>query len=156
MRTQSINRDDADVFLRQFRSDIVNGKLEVFSIGEAAFHKPSAPKEQPVAEEFGTDDERAQLARLETSSPEAPLKRGDLSHPLIVEARATLAKANENPHGILWIAEQCLDIRVSRASLDREMNHGGSRRPNPRGLSVSVGIVLDQRRFSAACIATTA
>src|ERR1700688_3007881 len=53
-------------------------------------HKPSAPKERPVTEELGTDDERAQLARLETSSPEAPLKRGDLSHPLIVQARATL------------------------------------------------------------------
>ena len=37
VRTQSINRDDADVFLRQFRGDIANGKLEVFSIGEAEF-----------------------------------------------------------------------------------------------------------------------
>ena len=37
VRTQSINRDDADVFLRQFRGDIATGKLEVFSIGEAEF-----------------------------------------------------------------------------------------------------------------------
>lgn len=37
VRTQSIGRDDADVFLRQFRGDIASGKLEVFSIGEAEF-----------------------------------------------------------------------------------------------------------------------
>lgn len=37
MRTQSIGRDDADVFLRQFRGDIASGKLEVFSIGESEF-----------------------------------------------------------------------------------------------------------------------
>ena len=37
VRTQSISRDDADVFLRQFRGDIATGKLEVFSIREAEF-----------------------------------------------------------------------------------------------------------------------
>ena len=37
VRTQSINRDDADLFLRQFRGDIATGKLEVFSIREAEF-----------------------------------------------------------------------------------------------------------------------
>jgi len=37
VRTQSINRADADVFLRQFRGDVATGKLEVFSIGEAEF-----------------------------------------------------------------------------------------------------------------------
>ena len=37
VRTQSINREDADVFLRQFRTDVASGKLEVFSIGESAF-----------------------------------------------------------------------------------------------------------------------
>ena len=105
-------------------------------------NKPSPPKEQPVVtEELGTDDERAQLARLETSSSEAPLKRGDLSHPLIVQARAALAKANENPHGILWIAEQCLDIRVSRASLDRAIRvmAGLVAVIEREGFSVSVG-----------------
>lgn len=30
VRTQSINREDADLFLRQFRRDIAAGKLEVF------------------------------------------------------------------------------------------------------------------------------
>jgi len=37
VRTQSISREDADFFLRQFRRDIAAGKLEVFSIGESEF-----------------------------------------------------------------------------------------------------------------------
>jgi predicted nucleic acid-binding protein len=37
VRTQSISREDADVFLRQFRGDVTSGKLEVFSIGESEF-----------------------------------------------------------------------------------------------------------------------
>ena len=99
--------------------------------------KPSPPKEQPVTEELGTDEERAQLASLEESSGESLIKRGDLSHPLILAARARLAKANENPHGILWTAEQCLDIRVSRASLDR-------------AIRVMAGLVavIERERFS--------
>jgi predicted nucleic acid-binding protein len=37
VRTQSISREDAELFLRQFRGDITSGKLEVFSIGEPEF-----------------------------------------------------------------------------------------------------------------------
>jgi uncharacterized protein len=37
VRTQSIGREDAEFFLRQFKMDIATGKLEVFSIGESAF-----------------------------------------------------------------------------------------------------------------------
>jgi predicted nucleic acid-binding protein len=37
VRRQSISREDADVFVRQFRSDVATGKLEVFSIGESEF-----------------------------------------------------------------------------------------------------------------------
>lgn len=37
VRTQSINRKDADAFLRQFRQDITSGRLEVFSVGEPEF-----------------------------------------------------------------------------------------------------------------------
>jgi predicted nucleic acid-binding protein len=37
VRTQSISRDDADIFLRRFRGDAAIGKLEVFSIGESEF-----------------------------------------------------------------------------------------------------------------------
>ena len=37
VRTQSIGRDDANLFLGQFRKDIATGKLQVFSIGESEF-----------------------------------------------------------------------------------------------------------------------
>ena len=37
VRTQSISREDADAFLRQFRTDVASGKLEVFSIQESSF-----------------------------------------------------------------------------------------------------------------------
>jgi hypothetical protein len=37
VRTQSISREDADFFLREFRKEIGIGKLEVFSIGELEF-----------------------------------------------------------------------------------------------------------------------
>ena len=37
IRTQAIRREDADLFLRQFHTDIAAGKLEVFSITESDF-----------------------------------------------------------------------------------------------------------------------
>jgi uncharacterized protein len=37
VRTESISRQDAAVFLNQFRRDIANGKLEVFSVAESEF-----------------------------------------------------------------------------------------------------------------------
>jgi len=37
VRTQSISREDAELFLSQFRRDIATGKLEVFSIAESEF-----------------------------------------------------------------------------------------------------------------------
>ena len=37
VRTGSINRDDAHLFLHRFRNDVATGKLEVFSIGESEF-----------------------------------------------------------------------------------------------------------------------
>jgi predicted nucleic acid-binding protein len=37
VRTQSISREDAELCLRQFRSDVATGKLQVFSIGEPEF-----------------------------------------------------------------------------------------------------------------------
>ena len=39
VRTQVINREDAGLFLRQFRQDIANGKLESFSLAESEFAK---------------------------------------------------------------------------------------------------------------------
>jgi predicted nucleic acid-binding protein len=37
VRTQFINRDDARVFLRQFREDIISGKFDVFAVRETEF-----------------------------------------------------------------------------------------------------------------------
>jgi hypothetical protein len=37
VKTMAISREDADFFLRQFRKDIVVGKLEVFPVGESEY-----------------------------------------------------------------------------------------------------------------------
>ena len=37
VRTQSITRENASLFLRQFREDIATGQLEMFSIAESEF-----------------------------------------------------------------------------------------------------------------------
>ena len=37
VRTQAISREDANVFLHQFRADVASGRVEVFAIGESAF-----------------------------------------------------------------------------------------------------------------------
>lgn len=37
VRTQSVSRQDAELCLRQFSSDVATGKLQVFSIGEPEF-----------------------------------------------------------------------------------------------------------------------
>jgi predicted nucleic acid-binding protein len=37
VRTKSISRADAELFLRHFRRDVASGRLEVFSIGESDF-----------------------------------------------------------------------------------------------------------------------
>jgi hypothetical protein len=37
VRTLALDREDADLLLRQFREDVVDGKLEVFSVGESEF-----------------------------------------------------------------------------------------------------------------------
>lgn len=37
VRTQIISRDDAAMFLRHYRRDIVTGRLEVFSVAESEF-----------------------------------------------------------------------------------------------------------------------
>src|SRR5206468_11950975 len=37
VRTKSIDRQDADQFLRRFREDIAGAKFEIFSVGESEF-----------------------------------------------------------------------------------------------------------------------
>ena len=46
VRTQFISREDAGLFLRQFREDIVTRKFEVFAIGEAEFSEAERLLEQ--------------------------------------------------------------------------------------------------------------
>ena len=63
--------------------------------------RPVPRKEKPPLETFATEQERAQIERLEQSSGEAVLKRGDLSHSLIAQARAVLAHASADDRKIL-------------------------------------------------------
>ena len=37
VRTQSIEREDADLLLRQFRGDIAAGRIEIFSVADSEF-----------------------------------------------------------------------------------------------------------------------
>jgi hypothetical protein len=103
--------------------------------------KPSPPKEELRSEELGTQEERAQLARLDGLSGGLLLKRGSLSHPLILQARNVLAKASADGRGILRAGEQCLDIRVSKGSLDRAIRIMAAliEMMEPGGFTVSFG-----------------
>ena len=83
--------------------------------------RPAPRREKPPLETFATEQERAQIERLEQSSRELVLKRGDLSHPLVAQARAVLAHASADDRKILLTNEQCLDIRVSKGALDRAL-----------------------------------
>ncbi|HLY62803.1 MAG TPA: hypothetical protein VKV95_18825 [Terriglobia bacterium] len=83
--------------------------------------RPAPRKEKPHLEALGTEQERAQVERLEQTVGEFALKRGSLSHPLIIQARAVLGRASVNDRQILHFREQCLDMRVSKGSLDRAL-----------------------------------
>jgi hypothetical protein len=83
--------------------------------------RPAPCEEKPSLHNVGTDEERSQIERLERSGGEFVLIRGSLSHPLIVQARAVLGRATSDNRKILGVNEQCLDIRVSRGSLDRAL-----------------------------------
>ena len=83
--------------------------------------KPMPRKKLPQIEQIGNEQERLQLERLEQLPSEYVLKHGGLSHPLIAQARIVLARATEDDRHILQVREQCLDIRVSKNSLDRAL-----------------------------------
>lgn len=87
--------------------------------GTRLIAKPSAPKLNSPMAEPGTAEELEQLAHIEARLGNVEPKRGSLSHPLILQARAVLSKARVDDRGILWTRDQCLDIRVSKTSLDR-------------------------------------
>jgi hypothetical protein len=83
--------------------------------------KPMPRKKLPQIEQIANEQERLQLVRLEQLPGEYVLKHGSLSHPLVAQARIVLARATEDDRHILQVREQCLDIRVSKNSLDRAL-----------------------------------
>jgi hypothetical protein len=80
------------------------------------------PTPRPGLNDIATPQEIAQLEQLEQTTGEVMLKRGSLSHPLIVNARAVLKGAQGDNRKILWSRAPCLDIRVSKESLDRALH----------------------------------
>jgi uncharacterized protein len=60
VRAQSIDRRDAQLFLRQFRRDVATGKLEVFSIGESDFAMAD-----PLVEHYAFDSRLRALDALQ-------------------------------------------------------------------------------------------
>ena len=81
--------------------------------------KPTPRPEPPKLSDFAEPEEIAQIEQLEQTAGEALLKRGSLSHPLIVEARGAFKHAQVSESKILWTRERSLDIRVSKDRLDR-------------------------------------
>ena len=104
--------------------------------------RPAPRKEEVHLEALGNEQERAQVEKLEKSVGELILKRGSLSHPLIVQARAILSHAAPNERKIIQTREQCLDLRVSKGSLDRALRimAGLIGEIEKEGFAVEVGI----------------
>jgi hypothetical protein len=110
---------------------------------EIKIEKPRPmPKDQnPDVEQITDAQERSQIERLDRLNGELVLKHGSLSHPLITQARTVLRQAREDDRKILQCREQCLDIRVSKGSLDRALRimAGLISLIEDEGFSVTVG-----------------
>lgn len=97
-------------------------KLQLPALKEPVrLFKPTPKPEAPKVEEYTTADERARVAQASEKDAELVLKRGSLSHPLIVQTREILGRSNHNPHNLLWTDEPCLDLSVSKGSLPRAL-----------------------------------
>ena len=88
---------------------------------KVVLYKPTPRPEPPKLSNLATQPELALIEELERAEGETPLKRGSLSHPLVAGTRALLVRGNADDRGILWSRESCLDVRVSRESLDRAL-----------------------------------
>jgi hypothetical protein len=88
---------------------------------EVRLKRPIVRNGDPSVDPIGSTEQRRQIERLEHSSGETFLKRGSLSHPLIIQARNALRQAREDDRKILQGPEQCLDVRVSKGSLERAL-----------------------------------
>jgi hypothetical protein len=88
---------------------------------EVRLRKPDLRPDLPKPAKSFSEQDRAQVGRIERCEWQVFLKRGSLSHPLIVQARETLRHEHADERQILWTSNPCLDIRVSKDSLDRAM-----------------------------------
>ena len=98
------------------------GKLPLPALKEPVrLYKPRPKPEPPKIEEYTTPDERAQVAKVTERDAQSILKRGSMSHTLIVQAREILGRSNRDGHDLVWTDEPCLDISVSKAVLPRAL-----------------------------------
>jgi hypothetical protein len=103
--------------------------------------KPQPRPEPPSPAQTANDEERALLERLTSTKGTDALKRGSLSHPLVIQAGSALRKERPDDRKILWARTQCLDIRVSREGLDRAIRvmAGFIELAEAEGFSVAIG-----------------
>jgi hypothetical protein len=98
-------------------------KLQLPALKEPVrLFKPTPKPEAPKIEEYTTPDERAQVAKATERDAQLILKRGSMSHPLIVQTREILGRLNRDGHNLLWTDEPCLDLSVSKAVLPRALH----------------------------------
>lgn len=83
--------------------------------------KPTPRPKAPKIEDYTTPDERAQVAKVTERDPQLILKRGSMSHPLIVQARELLGEIESYDHDLLSTNDPCLDLSVSKAALPRAL-----------------------------------
>jgi hypothetical protein len=115
---------------------------------EIVLQKPIPRPEPPTLSDFATADEIAQVEQLEQMTSETLLKRGNLSHLLIVQARSALKHAQLSDSKILWTRESCLDIRVSKESLNRAFRIMASiiSAIEERGFAVTIETLREEKK----------
>jgi hypothetical protein len=97
-------------------------KLELTKLKEPIrLFKPTPKPEPPKIEEYTTPDEQAQVVKAAQRDAQLTLKRGNMSHRLIVQTREILGRSNHDGHDLLWTNEPCLDLSVSKAALPRAL-----------------------------------
>ena len=83
--------------------------------------KPTRRPVSPNPSDFATQPELAQIDQLEQALGEMPPKHGNLSHPLVLQARSLLTGLKVGGGAILRTTQPGLDIRVSKDTLDRAL-----------------------------------
>jgi len=88
---------------------------------EIFLEKPRPRPPMPRLDLVVTEEQRFQIERLEAAEIPFSLKRGRLSHPLVVAAREALKRSSLDSRKILMPRQPCLDLRVSKQSLERAL-----------------------------------